>query len=83
MTMFMLICLFVAITDQHKLEKQRKEREKQLLIEQRERELEANAVARYKQATKEQMRQSLASWKPIQFEPAKPKSNRKYGAKYA
>lgn len=83
MIMFVLICLFIAITEQCKLEKQRREREEQLLIEQHERELEANAVARYRQDEKERMRQSLADWKPIQFEERKAKSNRKYGVRNA
>lgn len=82
MTMFLLICLFIAITEQHELAKQRREREHLLLIEQHERELEANAVAMYRLAEKERMRESLANWKPIQFEPKKPKPNRKYGVRH-
>lgn len=83
MTLFSLACLVVATIEQHKLEKQRREREEQLLIEQRERELEANAIARYEQAKKEEMRQSLANWMPIQFKERKPKPNRKYGVRNA
>ncbi|MGT2800679.1 hypothetical protein [Streptococcus marmotae] len=93
---FFMICLGVAITDQYKLEKQRKKREKQLLIEQHERELEANAVARYKHIKNAQTRWSVSRGPQVQAEidryarqhvvvvpTQKPKANRKYGAKYA
>ncbi|MER0124115.1 hypothetical protein ABPH35_10805 [Streptococcus sp. ZJ93] len=83
MLVFLMICLGVAIVDQYKLEQERKERELQLI---RERELERarmEAVAEAEAVRVAQIRQSLASWTPIQFEAQKPKANRKYGVKYA
>lgn len=79
-SVFVLPMLVAEVVEQRKLEKQRKEREAELLREQLtalacERAVEADRIA-----WKNQIKQSLANWKPIKFADEVPtRTARKWG----
>ena len=64
---FAVPMLAVALMEQRKLEKQRKEREARLLREQLTALACERAVEADRQAWKNRVRQSLVSWEPIKF----------------
>ena len=64
---FAVPMLAVALMEQRKLEKQRKEREARLLREQLTALACERAVEADRQAWKNRVRQSLVSWEPIEF----------------
>lgn len=67
LSVFVLPILAVAILEQRKLEKQRKEREAKLLREQLTALACERAVEADRQAWKNRVKQSLANWEPIRF----------------
>jgi hypothetical protein len=72
--------LAVAIIEQRKLEKQRKEREAKLLREQLTALACERAVEADRLAWKNQIKQSLANWEPIKFaDDAPARTARKWG----
>ena len=72
--------LAVAIIEQRKLEKQRKEREAKLLREQPTALACERAVEADRLAWKNQIKQSLANWEPIKFaDDAPARTARKWG----
>ncbi|HEL2164887.1 TPA: hypothetical protein TZC38_001774 [Streptococcus suis] len=79
-SVFALPMLVVAVAEQRKLEKQRKEREAKLLREQLTALACERAVEADRQAWKNRVKQSLANWKPIQFADKVPtRTARKWG----
>ncbi|MFH6616140.1 hypothetical protein QE521_07290 [Streptococcus suis] len=79
-SVFALPMLVVAVAEQRKLEKQRKEREARLLREQLTALACERAVEADRQAWKNRVRQSLASWEPIKFADEVPtRKARKWG----
>ncbi|NQJ67674.1 hypothetical protein HO543_00045 [Streptococcus suis] len=80
LSVFVLPILAVAIAEQRKLEKQRKEREARLLREQLTALACERAVEAERLAWKNRVKQSLANWKPIQFADDVPaRTARKWG----
>ncbi|HFI0175076.1 TPA: hypothetical protein ACGO6P_000380 [Streptococcus suis] len=80
LSVFVLPILAVAIAEQRKLEKQRKEREARLLREQLTALACERAVEAERLACKNRVRQSLASWEPIKFADDSPaRTARKWG----
>jgi hypothetical protein len=77
---FAVRMLAVAIIEQRKLEKQRKEREAKLLREQLTALACERAVEADRLAWKNQIKQSLANWEPIKFaDDAPARTARKWG----
>ena len=77
---FAVPMLAVAVAEQRKLEKQRKEREARLLREQLTALACELAVEADRQAWKNRVRQSLANWEPIKFADEIPtRTARKWG----
>ena len=77
---FAVPMLAVALMEQRKLEKQRKEREARLLREQLTALACELAVEADRQAWKNRVRQSLANWEPIKFADEIPaRTARKWG----
>lgn len=77
---FALPILAVAVAEQRKLEKQRKEREARLLREQLTALACERAVEADRLAWKDSVKQSLASWEPIKFaEDTQNRAVRKWG----
>ena len=77
---FAVRMLAVAIIEQRKLEKQRKEREAKLLREQLTAMACERAVEADRLAWKNQIKQSLANWEPIKFaDDAPARTARKWG----
>ena len=80
LSVFVLPILAVAVSEQRKLEKQRKEREVRLLREQLTVLACERAVEADRQAWKNRVRQSLANWEPIKFADEIPtRTARKWG----
>ncbi|MGU7945914.1 hypothetical protein ACS60O_10380 [Streptococcus suis] len=80
LSVFALPILTVAVVEQRKLEKERKEREAKLLREQLTALACERAVEADRQAWKNKVKQSLASWKPIKFaDDAPTRTARKWG----
>ena len=67
LSVFVLPMLAVALMEQRKLEKQRKEREARLLREQLTALACEHAVEADRQAWNNRVKQSLANWEPIKF----------------
>ncbi|AGZ23787.1 hypothetical protein HO831_02360 [Streptococcus suis] len=79
-SVFALPMLVVAVAEQRKLEKQRKEREAKLIREQLTALACERAVEADRQAWKNRVKQSLASWEPIKFaDDASTRTARKWG----
>ena len=77
---FAVPMLAVAVVEQRKLEKQRKEREAKLLREQLTALACERAVEADRLAWKNQIKQSLANWEPIKFaDDAPARTARKWG----
>ena len=77
---FAVPVLAVAIIEQRKMEKQRKEREARLLREQLTALACERAVEADRQAWKNRVKQSLANWEPIKFADEIPtRTARKWG----
>ena len=77
---FAVRMLAVAIIEQRKLEKQRKEREAKLLREQLTAMACERAVEADRQAWNNRVKQSLANWEPIKFaDDAPARTARKWG----
>lgn len=77
---FAVPMLAVAVAEQRKLEKQRKEREARLLREQLTALACERAVEADRQAWRNRVKQSLASWEPIKFADNVPiRTARKWG----
>ncbi|HFR3621384.1 TPA: hypothetical protein ACHVDQ_000765 [Streptococcus suis] len=66
-SVFALPMLVIAVAEQRKLEKQRKKREAKLLKEQLTDLACEQAVTADRQAWKNRVKQSLASWEPIEW----------------
>lgn len=80
LSIFAVPILVVAIVEQRKLEKQRKEREASLLREQLTALACERAVEAERQAWNKRVKQSLASWEPIKFADNVPtRTARKWG----
>ena len=80
LSVFVLPILAVAVVEQRKLEKQRKEREAKLLREQLTALACERAVEADRLAWKNQIKQSLANWEPIKFaDDAPARTARKWG----
>ncbi|WP_155963482.1 hypothetical protein [Streptococcus ruminantium] len=80
MAVFALPMLAVAVVEQRKLERQRKEREARLLREQLTALACERAVEADRQAWKNRVKQSLANWEPIKFADDAPvRKPRKWG----
>ncbi|MGQ7457126.1 hypothetical protein ACTGU6_03680 [Streptococcus suis] len=80
LSVFALPILAVAVAEQRKLEKQRKEREARLLREQLTALACELAVEADRLAWKDSVKQSLASWEPIKFaEDTQNRAVRKWG----
>ncbi|HFU4089569.1 TPA: hypothetical protein ACGO77_000166 [Streptococcus suis] len=77
LSVFILPILAVAVTEQRKLEKQRKERETRLLREQLTVLACERAVEADRQAWKNRVKQSLANWEPVEWPDAR--KPRKWG----
>ncbi|HEM3681607.1 TPA: hypothetical protein U1C98_001070 [Streptococcus suis] len=67
LSVFILPILAVAVAEQRKLEKQRKEREARLLREQLTALACERAVEADRQAWKNRVKQSLANWEPVEW----------------
>ncbi|HFI0736408.1 TPA: hypothetical protein ACGO6E_000624 [Streptococcus suis] len=67
LSVFILPILAVAVAEQRKLEKQRKEREARLLREQLTVLACERAVEADRQAWKNRVKQSLANWEPVEW----------------
>lgn len=79
-SVFALPMLVVAVAEQRKLEKQRKEREAKLIREQLTALACERAVEADRQAWKNQIKQSLANWEPIKYtDDAPARTTRKWG----
>ncbi|HFR3749342.1 TPA: hypothetical protein ACHVFV_000293 [Streptococcus suis] len=79
-SVFVLPMLVAEVVEQRKLEKQRKEREAELLREQLTALACERAVEADRLAWKNRVRQSLANWEPIKFADVAPaRSARKWG----
>ncbi|NQP43203.1 hypothetical protein HO918_09595 [Streptococcus suis] len=79
-SVFALPMLVVAVAEQRKLEKQRKEREAKLIREQLTALACERAVEADRQVWKNRVKQSLANWKPIKFTDEVPtRTPRKWG----
>ncbi|HFI0514116.1 TPA: hypothetical protein ACGOXW_001858 [Streptococcus suis] len=80
LSVFVFPILAVAVAEQRKLEKQRKEREARLLREQLTALACERAVEADRQAWNNRVKQSLASWEPIKFADNVPtRTARKWG----
>lgn len=80
LSVFVLPILAVAVAEQRKLEKQRKERKARLLREQLTVMACERAVEADRQAWKNRVKQSLANWEPIKFaDDAPARTARKWG----
>lgn len=80
LSVFVLPILAVAVAEQRKLEKQRKERKARLLREQLTVLACERAVEADRQAWKNRVKQSLANWEPIKFaDDAPARTARKWG----
>lgn len=80
LSIFAVPILAVAVAEQRKLEKQRKEREDRLLRERLTALACELAVEADRQAWKNRVRQSLANWEPIKFADEIPvRTARKWG----
>ncbi|WP_392461772.1 hypothetical protein [Streptococcus parasuis] len=80
LSVFVLPIFAVAVMEQRKLEKQRKEREARLLREQLTALACERAVEADRLAWKNQIKQSLANWEPIKFADDVPvRTARKWG----
>ena len=80
LSVFILPILAVAVAEQRKLEKRRKEREAELLREQLTALACERAIEADRQARNNHVKQSLASWEPIKFADNVPtRTARKWG----
>ncbi|HFI0683552.1 TPA: hypothetical protein ACGO44_000038 [Streptococcus suis] len=80
LSVFVLPIFAAAVAEQRKLEKQRKEREARLQREQLTALACERAVEAERQAWKNRLKQSLASWEPIKFADDVPvRTARKWG----
>ena len=80
LSVFILPILAVAVAEQRKLEKRRKEREARLLREQLTALACERAIEADRQAWNNRVKQSLASWEPIKFADNVPtRTARKWG----
>ena len=80
LSVFVFPILAVAVAEQRKLEKKRKEREVRLLREQLTALACERAVEADRQAWKNRVKQSLANWEPIKFADEIPtRTARKWG----
>ena len=80
LSVFILPILAVAVAEQRKLEKRRKEREAELLREQLTALACERAVEADRQAWNNRVKQSLANWEPIKFADNVPtRTARKWG----